>query len=185
MNKGNMNMSIGQKLAQQRKKKKISFEELSEKTGLNIKHLSNIETGKDFAPVGDLLKISRALTIDPDVLLEDDEKNEKEQKKKRIKDFEKREDSYNYTVLTPNSKNKHLRVFRVTIQTGLEHPKISYQHEGEEFIYVLNGELEITVGQKTIHLKKDESFHFNSKIKHSLRNNGKGETILIVSVYSP
>ena len=176
---------VGQRLAQQRKKKKMSYEELSEKTGLKVEHLNNIESGKDFAPVGDILKISRALTIDPNILLKQGNDIQKEQKKKRVKDFEKRAESYNYTVLTPDSKSKHLRAFRVTIPTGLEHPKVSYQHEGEELVYVLKGEVEITVGQKKNHLKKDETFHFNSGIKHSLKNPGETEAILIVIIYSP
>ena len=185
MGKGKNIKPVGQRLAQQRKKKKMSFEELSEKTGLKVEHLDNIEAGNDFAPVGDILKISRALTIDPDILLRQDDETTKEQKKKRVKDFEKRAESYNYAVLTPDSKSKHLRAFRVSIPTGLEHPKVSYQHEGEELVYVLKGEVEIIVGQKKNYLQKDETLHFDSGIKHSLKNPGKREAVLIVIIYSP
>ncbi len=177
--------TIGQKLSRLRKREKISLEELSEKTGLMKSHLEKIEEGIDFAPVGDILKISRALAIDPDLLLQSRPKSAKEKERMRVEDFKRREASYLYDVLTPGAKSKHLRAFRVSIPARSEHPKIHYQHEGEEFVYVLSGEVIITVGQKTHHLKKDDSLHFNSGIKHSLRNPGKRETKLIVTVYTP
>ena len=91
--------TTGQKLAGLRKKKKISLEELSEQTGLTIQHLEKIEEGDDFAPVGDILKISRVLTVNPEDLFQPGD--EKELKKKRLDDFKKREEAYQYTVLTP------------------------------------------------------------------------------------
>ncbi len=183
MAKGKENKPIGQKLALLRKRKKVSLEELSEKTGLKISHLERIEEGKDFAPVGDILKISRALTINPDELLTVVE--EKKTVKKKIQKEQKREELYQYTLLTPDSKKKRLRAFRVNIPPKSEHPKVKYQHEGEELVYVLNGSVEIKVGQKTYKLKKDDALLFNSGVKHTLKNPGKNEATLVVTVYSP
>jgi len=171
----------GHRLSRLRARKKISLESLSEKTGLTVKDLENIESGSVFPPVGDILKISRALTVDPDRLLS----KEGESKQKRVDDFNRRAASYLYKVLTPEAHDKHLRAFRITIPAGEEHPKISYQHEGEEFIYVLDGQLEITVGSKKTRLKQAGSLHFNSGVKHSLRNPGKTECHLLVTVYTP
>ena len=185
MAKHNKALTLGQKLLKLRKKKKLSLDELSEKTGLKSSHLKSIEEGKDFAPVGDILKISKVLTVDPGEFLKAGEDRKKELKKQRIQAFKKRESSYQYQVLTPDAKNKHIRVFQVTIPPKSEHPKISYQHEGEEFIYTLRGEVEIKVGQKKYHLKKDESLHFNSGLKHSLKNPGPKKTLLLVTVYTP
>jgi len=176
--------TTGEKLARLRKKKKIGLDELSERTGLKKVYLQEIESGKRRAPVGDLLSISRALTIDPDDLLDSPEES-RDLKKKREQGFKKREDSYLYQVLTPKAKNRHLRAFHVTIPPLSEHPKINYRHEGEEFVYVLKGEVDISVGQKKHHLEKSETIHFNSGIKHSLRNPGRLETLLLVVVYTP
>ncbi len=183
--KVNKNKGIGQKLARLRKKKNISIEELSEKTGLTVDHLKRIEAGEGFTPVGDILKISRVLSVDPDLFLPTDGKKEKELEKRREADFKRREASYLYDVLTPKAKNKHLRAFRVSIPARSEHPKVSYQHDGEEFVYVLSGEVEIKVGQKRHHLKKDDTLHFSSGIKHSLKNPGNRKTTLIVTIYTP
>ena len=177
--------TTGEKLAEFRKKKKLSLDDLSEKTGLKVSHLMNIEEGKDFAPVGDILKISRALIINPEELFTAGVVSEEDLKKKRVADFKKREEAYQYTVLTPQSKEKHLRSFRIVIPAKSEHPKISYRHEGEEFIYVLKGEVEIRVGQKRHHLKEGEALHFDSGISHSLMNPGEVETVMIVTLYTP
>lgn len=176
--------NIGQKLMQLRKKKGFSLEELSEKTGLKIDYLQSIENSKDLPPVGDILKISRILTVDPNELFQSDEEKQKELYKKRIHDFTVRESSYFYTVLTPSAEDKHLRAFRVIIPSKSEHPRIN-QHEGEEFVYVLDGTVEVTVGKKKHLLKKDGTLHFDSNIPHSLKNNGRKDTILIVTLYTP
>ncbi len=175
----------GNKIRAMRMKKKVPIEELSEITGLTVAHLSEIEEGTGFAPVGDLLKIARALTIDPGELLRKSTSTEKELEKRRIQDFKKREEAYQYEVLTPQATKDHLRAFRVGIAPQSEHPGVRYQHEGEEFVYVLKGEVIIQVGQKKHRLKKDQSLHFNSGIRHTLKNPGSAVTVLIVTIYTP
>ncbi len=175
---------IGHKLAQLRKKRNVSLEELSEKTGLKISHLERIEEGKDFAPVGDILKISRVLIINPDELLNIKMDKKKDVIKKKEQE-QKREDLYQYDLLTLNTKDKHLRAFRVTIPANSEHPKVKYNHDGEELIYVLKGEVEVKVGQKKHSLKQNDALLFDSGIKHTLKNITKKETVLMVTVYTP
>lgn len=175
----------GAKIRSMRVKKKVSIEELSDMTGLSASHLKEIEEGSGFAPVGDLLKIARALTIDPGELLLQSKSREKELEKRRMQDFKKREEAYQYEVLTPQASKDHLRAFRVVIPARSEHPGVNYQHDGEEFVYTLKGEVVIQVGQKKHRLKKDESLHFNSGIRHTLKNPGTSDTVLIVTIYTP
>ena len=175
--------SLGQSLNRLRKRKKLSVEELSGLTGLTASHLEEIEAGTSFAPVGDMLKIARALTVDPDELLRSGSDEERE--KNRVNVFTQREQAYRYEVLTPGAKKDHLRAFRVVIPPRSEHPSVNYRHEGEEFVYVLKGEVEIQVGNRMHHLKKDEAFHFNSTVRHALKNPGKTATVLIVAIYTP
>lgn len=182
MPKAKENTPIGLKLALLRKKRNISLDELSEKTGLKISHLERIEAGKDFAPVGDILRISRALTINPDELLSLHDEKKKDSAKKN---GQGREELYQYTLLTPEVKDKHLRAFRVAIPANTEHPRVKYQHEGEELIYVLSGEVEVCVGQKSRLIRKNEAYLFDSGIKHTLKNNTSKETVLIVTVFTP
>jgi DNA-binding transcriptional MerR regulator/quercetin dioxygenase-like cupin family protein len=56
----------------------------------------------------------------------------------------------------------------------------AYKHEGEEFIHVLSGQLEITLGTDEYYcLNTGDSLYFQSSLQHSWKNNGQGETVLI------
>jgi len=66
-----------------------------------------------------------------------------------------------------------------------DHKGVGYQHEGEEFVYVLKGDIEVVVGDHVNRLRKDDSLHFNSAIRHQMRNVGKETAELIVVLYNP
>jgi quercetin dioxygenase-like cupin family protein len=87
--------------------------------------------------------------------------------------------------LSPGAENNHLKAFRIVVEAGASHEGVGFQHEGEEFAYVLDGEVEIQVGDHINVLKTGESLHFNSGVKHDLRNIGDHDAELIVVVYAP
>ena len=62
---------------------------------------------------------------------------------------------------------------------------VEYKHQGEEFVYVLRGEVEIKVGEEVHHLKKTGSLHFEASIPHHLRNPSIQKAELIVVLYTP
>jgi transcriptional regulator with XRE-family HTH domain len=172
---------VGEKIKKTRQKKKISLDQVANDTGCSIDYLKKIETGKVIPPVGTLLQISRALEIDSGLLLKEGASTVKE----RAKAYTKRTENYAYTTLTPGAKNKYLKAFRVTIDALKDHKGVGYQHEGEEFVYVLKGQVEITVGDHLNVLKESESLHFNSGIRHKIANVGKKKAVLIVVIYTP
>jgi quercetin dioxygenase-like cupin family protein len=96
-----------------------------------------------------------------------------------------RTDNYAYSSLTPNAENKHLKAFKIVVEAQKSHGGVGFQHEGEEFVHVLKGQVEVQVGENVNKLKKGDSLHFNSGIKHDLRNTGKTDAELIVVVYAP
>ncbi|MBW1859510.1 MAG: cupin domain-containing protein [Deltaproteobacteria bacterium] len=172
---------VGEKIKKTRQKKKITLDQVANDTGCSVNYLKQIETGKVIPAVGILLQISRALEIDSGLLL----KEEASAVKERVKAYAKRTENYAYTTLTPGAKNKHLKAFRVTIDALKDHKGVGYQHEGEEFVYVLKGQVEIAVGNHLNPLKEGESLHFNSGIRHKLTNVGKKKAVLLVVIYTP
>jgi uncharacterized cupin superfamily protein len=62
---------------------------------------------------------------------------------------------------------------------------VGYQHEGEEFVYVLTGTVEVVVGDHVNRLGPADSLHFNSGIRHQLRNVAEEKAELIVVIYGP
>lgn len=172
---------IGKKIKQIRLGKNLTLDILANETGLAKDYIKDIESGKQRPPVGTLLQISRALGVDSGFLL----KEQEDTAELRAEAYTKRTDNYAYTPLTPGAENKHLKAFRIVVEAHKAHKGVGFQHEGEEFAYVLKGNVEITVGENINILGPGESLHFNSSVKHDLKNAGDVDAELIVVVYSP
>ena len=173
--------SVGEKIKNARLSKDISLDFVANETGFSTKYLECVETGETIPPVGTILQIARALDIDSGLLLKEQEAGVTD----RISAYSKRTDDYAYKTLTPGVEKKHLKAFQVTIDPFQDHSGVSYQHDGEEFVYVLVGKVEVLVGHNVNILKKGDSLHFNSGIRHRLRNLGGGIAVLIVVLYVP
>jgi quercetin dioxygenase-like cupin family protein len=172
---------VGKKIRKARLSKKFPLDHVANETGFSVDYLKEIETGKAMPPVGALLQIARALEIDSGSLLkEPDSKMES-----RIKAHTKRTENYAYTTLTPGAENKHLKAFRVTVEAQQDHKGVDYHHEGEEFVYVISGKIEVAVGEHVNTLEAGESLHFNSGIRHNLKSVSDETAELIVVIYSP
>jgi len=173
--------SVGKKIKKVRSDKKITLDLIANETGLTIENLKEIESGKIIPAVGTLLQIARALKIDSGFFLREQESN----LEKRVQAYTIRTDNYAYETLTPGAESKHIRAFRITVDPMQDHKGVGYQHEGEEFVYVLSGMIEVTVGEHVNILNKDGSLHFNSGIIHHMRNIGNEIAVLLVVIYGP
>ena len=176
-----MTESLGAQIKKIRLQKEITLEQIANDTGAAIDHLEKIESGERIPAVGMLLQIARSLNLDSSFFLKPVDPNQKD---RAILD-QARTSNYAYQTLTPGGEYKHLKVFKVSVEAGKEHSSIGYAHNGEEFVYVLQGTVEITVGDHKTELTVGESLHFNSAIKHQLRNIGEDDAELLVSIYAP
>lgn len=174
-------VSVGEKIKKARQKKKASLDHVANDTGCSIDYLKRVESGEVMPPVGVLLQISRALAIDSGALFKDQQGPAGD----RVKAYTKRTADYAYTTLTPGAEKKHLKAFLVKVDPLTDHKGVGYRHEGEEFVYVLKGRIEIAVGDHVNHLKTGQSLHFNSGIQHRIRNPGKVKAQLLVVIYVP
>lgn len=172
---------IGKRIKRARLDRKVTLDTMANETGLAKEVIKQIESGDKRPSVGTLLQISRVLQLDSDFLLKDPEAA----REKRVQAYTKRTDQYAYTPLTPGVENQHLKAFRIVVEAGTHHEGVGFQHEGEEFVHVLEGQVEVQVGDHVNILSAGDSLHFNSGIKHDLRNPAQLDAILIVVVYVP
>ena len=173
---------MGERLRDIRTEKGLSIDYMANETGFSVDYISRVENGEIRPPVATILRLSRALEIDSGVLLK---KETDEANKRKAEDFKQRTESYSYQVLTPEAAFKHLKAFKVFVEPVSDHKSVNYQHEGEEFIYVLKGQVEVTVGDNKHILNESESLHFNSSIVHKLRNLSDEKAETIVVLYTP
>lgn len=174
--------SIGKKLLKLRRERKLTLKHLANETGLNTKYISKLEKGEIIPPVSVLLQLSRALEIDSSLLLREEKERAGE---KTANDYEKRTEAYTYQNLTPEARHKHLKAFRISVEPKADHKGVSYQHLGEEFHYVLRGQMEVMIGENRNVLGPGDSLHFNSSIVHKLRNLSDEKAELLVVLYTP
>jgi transcriptional regulator with XRE-family HTH domain len=173
---------IGKRLLKLRREKKLTLKHMANETGLATQYISKIEKGEVIPPVAVLLQLSRALEIDSSLLLQEEKSRAS---KKSADDYQRRTEDYTYETLTPEARHKHLKAFKVFIDPKSHHKGVSYQHVGEEFIYVLVGKIEVKVGENKNELGPGECVHFNSSIVHRLKNLSTEKAELIVVLYTP
>jgi len=174
--------SFGAKIGKIRKSGDWTLESLAKATGQTPEFLTLVESDKVSPPVSFLLRLAGALGVDPGTFLSREEQTAI--RDQRAQAFIKRTKSYSYETLTPGAEESHLRAFMVTIESHHAHKPVEYRHEGEEFIYVMEGDLEFVLGGKPHVLKKGESIHFNSDIPHKLKSLSNEPTRCLVMLYT-
>ncbi len=159
-----------------------TMEELAGKTGQTPDFISQVEADQMSPPVSFIMRMAQAMDVSPGTFLSKEEQTAI--RDRRAQAFHQRTQNYSYATLTPEGEKSHLRAFMVTIEPQHAHKPVAYKHEGEEFIFVMNGDLELTLGTKTQQLKSGESIHFNSDIPHKLKSMSNEPTKCLVVLYS-
>jgi quercetin dioxygenase-like cupin family protein len=169
-------------MEQLRLNQKMTLEQLANITGLSRRYLKEIEEGIANPPVSAVIQIAKAFSIDSGSFLS---ANEEASEKKRMEHFYKRTQAYSYKTLTPDAGKKHMKAFLVTIEPKEDHKMVEYRHEGEEFVFVLDGTIEVNVGEDHHTLNEQETLHFDSGTTHKLRNLTDRQARLLVVIYTP
>ena len=171
--------NLGRRIRAAREDKGLSAGDLAEKAGCGEEYLEWVEDGQVEPPVALLLRLSGVLGLDSGAFLKDDDPEP------RRMEATKRTEHYSYQNLTPESKDNHLMAFAVSIPPRTPHEGVGYKHEGEEFVYVVSGHVEVTVGQDRQVLGPKESIHFKSSLDHHLANPSDTAAEMLVILYVP
>jgi transcriptional regulator with XRE-family HTH domain len=182
---------IGEKIAALRTFRKIEAQELANKSGLSLNQLNLIESGKSTPLLGVLIRISRALGIRVGTLYDDSIKEGpaivRAKDRKSAYSFSTNEDKnrehLTFYSLAPNKIDRHMEPFVVDILPGEDNTAKS-SHEGEEFIFVLDGKVTVYYGTDVIELEKGDSIYLDSIVDHLVTTSGPQAKIIGV-VYVP
>ncbi len=169
----------------------LSREEVAERSGLNSDFLLAIEEENIYPSLGPLLKIARVfgvrlgtflddqLSQDPLIVRVEERKEELSMHKGKDKPVALR-----FHSLGRGKKDRHMEPFYIEILPEPEEDKKLSSHEGEEFIVVLSGEVEIFYGQDVLILKAGDSIYYNSVVPHYVSCRGSKAEIYAV-LYFP
>jgi transcriptional regulator with XRE-family HTH domain len=183
---------IGEKIGTLRNLKKLELTDLANRSGLSVNQLELIETGRSIPSLGVLIRISRALGIRIGTLLDDTVKEGpavmREKDRQQAYSFSTSENEnrehLTFFSLAPNKAGRHMEPFIVDIVPGENKLLPKSSHEGEEFIYVMDGKITVAYGTDVIQLEKGDSIYLDSIVDHLVTTPGPSARILGV-VYVP
>ena len=184
---------VGLKIKSIRESKNLTLEEIAERSGLSIEQITSIENDEYLPSLGPLIKIARALGVRLGSFLDDNDELgpvvcRAEENKSSISfsnDTAAARKHMEYHALAKEKAGRHMEPFLIDIQPCEEKTFTLSAHEGEEFIYVMQGEVEIAYGKETYTLREGDSIFYDSIIKHHVHGvEGKAAKILAV-VYIP
>lgn len=175
-------MKIGKKIKELRTKYNLTQEELANRLELTKGYISQLENDLTEPSISTLEDIVLALGTNLSDFFNDEKEEDKVIYKKEDY-FVKENIGSNITWLVTNSQKNHMEPILVTIQPKCQ-TDIDYPHEGQEFGYVLEGEVLLCIDKKTYRLKKGETFYFDSTKNHYLKN-VKDKICRVIWVSSP
>jgi len=184
---------IGKKIRQVRESKEMTVEELAKSSGNSVELIESLEEGSFIPSMTPLFKIARALGVRLGTFLDD-----MPQTGPFVVKSGQSEEIIHFTGSISNLEESTLDLYSLAYGKGdrnMEpfivdlHPKKvdKYElstHEGEEFIYVMGGQIEIIYGQEKYLLNTGDSIYYDSVIPHDLHAHESEAKILAV-VYSP
>jgi len=179
---GTPKCGFGELVQQLRQARDWSEAELAQQTGQTPEFIEQVESDQIAPSVSFILRMAQAMKVDPSTFLGKEE--QASIRDRRAQAYRQRTQQYSYVTLTPGAENSHLRAFMITIEPHQAHKPVAYKHEGEEFIYVMEGVLEVTLGTKVNKFKPGESVHFNSEIPHKLKSLSNEPTRCLVALYT-
>ena len=180
-------ISHGHKLRAVREKRGYSVAELAAKTGIEVDALARLEAGEAFLPLGQLIRLSKALSLKmSDVISTGEEAFTivRAGERSRFSRFGKAKQAshgYEYESLAPDKKDRMMEPFIVTLQPAASDEPSS--HDGQEFIFVLDGEMEVMVEGTRDVLRPGDAIYYDSTSMHLVKAHGdKPAKILAVLV---
>jgi transcriptional regulator with XRE-family HTH domain len=184
-------VQVGKKIKTLRESKTLSLQDVADRTGFSTALLSQMENHLVSPSLGTLIKLAKAFGVrvgdflgegqgEPFTIVRKDER-------KKVSRFATKEGisyGYSYESLGFEKKDRHMEPFYVTLEpTPVKTHKPSV-HEGEEFIFVLEGEMEVILGNHTDVLHPGDSIYYDSSIPHRVDCQGGQMTRILAVLYT-
>lgn len=163
-------MDIGEKVKRLRNEKGMTLKQLSEATGLSTGFLSQFERGITTIAVEHLSTIADLFNVKINYFFEEEPESEP-----IVRGYDQpvihKLNNMIYKQLSRSPKDKKIAPKMIEI---MPHEKrelpTTYPHQGEEFVYVLEGILSLVIEEKTYQLYPGDSAHYFSTINHNWDN---------------
>ena len=173
-------MDIGARLQLVRKSKGVSQRELAKRVGVTNSTISLIEQNKVSPSVSSLKKVLDGIpisladffTLDMDIGLPDSPFYSAAE----LPDVGS--NGIHYFLVGQHRPQRQMCILREVMPPGTDTGESMLLHEGEEGGVVVEGEVEVTVGDLVRVLRPGEAYYFESKVPHRFRNTGEVDAVI-------
>ncbi len=185
---------IGKVIKQLREEQSMSIEELSNRSSVSVAKIEEIENGTVTPSIGVMIKMSRALGARLGTLLDGQESmgavvTRAESLKSSTEHLSGGEMGTNnhlgFYSLAQGKKDRSMEPMIVEVEAAVDGVDLRSEHEGEEFIYVLSGAIEVRYGQQTHILEKGDSIYYDSIVPHLIVSATSDTAKILAVIYTP
>ena len=183
---------VGEKIKALREAKGLSLKEVADLSGFSTALLSQVENHMVSPSLGTIVKLAKALGVkvsdflgktqgEPFTIVRKDER-------KSVSRFASKDGvkyGYFYESLGSEKKDRHMEPFIVTLEPATIKSTKASTHEGEEFIFVLEGEMEVILGNNTDVLYPGDSIYYDSIIPHRVQCHQDKITRILAVLFAP
>ena len=175
---------LGDKIRKNRLEKGLNLKELASKTDLTASFLSQVERGLAEPSITSLRKIAEALDVPIFYFLLDDKSSNPVVRKNERKILKFPESQLVFELLSPDL-NRQMEIMLTRLEVGGSSCDQPLSHPGEEFIFILQGKMEMIVGEETFILEEGDSIYYFAAIPHKSISVGDDELIYISAITPP
>lgn len=186
------NNEIGAKIKGLRQMRGVSVEELAERSHLTVEQINQIEAGAATSGLSLLLSIARGLGVRLGTFLDDADlygpvvsrAGQDEQKAVRFTGAQEGA-GLAFHALASNKADRSMEPFVIDVHPPKDNHFELSSHEGEEFIYVLSGQLEVVHGKEQFTLNAGDSIYYDSIVQHHVHSAPNVETKILAVIFAP
>jgi len=184
---------VGSKIKSIRESKSITVEQIAERSRLTIDQIERIEANINVPSLAPLVKIARVLGVRLGTFLDDSEnlgpvvcrKDEQPEGISFSSESANSHNNLNFFALAQSKTGRHMEPFLIDIDSASKEEYELSHHEGEEFIFVLEGVVEITYGKSKYVINAGESIYYDSIVNHNVHAANDSKAKILAVVYTP
>lgn len=168
--------AIADKLRTLRLRRSMGLSQLAEHSGLSTAMLSRLENGRLVPTLPTLTRIALVFGVGLDYFFTDPRKrhvvaiSRRDERKVFPSDPKSSSSSWSFESLDFRANERKLNGFLAHFQSLPEQKITPHFHPGVELLYLIEGELEMTIGVEKIKLAAGDSIYFDSLQKHTYRS---------------
>jgi quercetin dioxygenase-like cupin family protein len=180
---------MGKRFKKARERRGLSIFEVYLRTDLDVDYLTQIEEGQVIPPLGTVIKLAKALHVKMGyfisgqegkaytIVRQGDRKVTSRYGSEREKHY-----GYEYESLAPHKTDRHMEPFLITLEPS-ETDEERSTHDGQEFIFVLDGQMEVRLDEEIHILEPGDSIYYESTVPHLVKCYGKEATKILAVLY--